>query len=280
MIDPKATAKASGKSGLPAARLLPLLRMGRITRYSPSWRGFSQLLWFYRKILPDGLLLRIDNVDGDLLFDVDLRGDMGIALWHFPDLVEKEQRQVFCSSITPGCTVLDVGANIGFYTLLAAKRGARVFAIEADPLNAAMLRHHVEINGFTDRVTIYEMAATERDQAVPLYRHPFNLGESNIIEFGKPSGVVKGRPLDSLDLPPIEVCKMDIEGAEPMALRGMQQTLARSPNLKLLVEYNERFGHAEDLISYLQNNFSSWRVLERVKSPGKLPLFCNLFAVR
>ena len=238
--------------------------------------------WLYRKIVPGDFLVRINDFDNDLVFDVNVRGDMGLSLWHFPNLFEKEEREVFCSSVTPGCSVLDVGANIGFYTLLAAKRGARVFAIEADPLNAAMLRHHVEINGFSDRVTIFEMAATDCDRKVSLYRHPFNMGESNIIERGRPSGMVEGRTLDSLNLPSIDVCKMDIEGSELMGLRGMERTLERSPQLKLLIEYNQAFGYGDALLAYLRANFSSLRVLEATaaKATDEIPAFCNLLAVR
>ena len=115
--------------------VLPIfLRAGRLSKYSPSWRGVNALSRLYRKIIPEDLFFRVDDIDQDLIFDVNLRSNMGLYLWHYPRLFEKEQRELFCASITPGCTVLDVGANIGFYTLLAAKRGAQVFAIEADPV--------------------------------------------------------------------------------------------------------------------------------------------------
>jgi FkbM family methyltransferase len=233
-------------------------------------------------MIPPDLLLRITDIDKDLIFDVNVRGNMGLYLWHYPELFEKEERELFCSFITPGCTVLDVGANIGFYTLLAAKRGARVFSIEADPVNAAMLRHHVEINGFNDRVTIYEMAATDATRAVPLFRHPFNLGESNIVAQGEHSGMIEGKTLDSLDLPPVDICKMDIEGAELMALRGMEGTMDRSPQMKLLVEYAQHLGTGEELLNYLRSNFSSVEVIEKSEAaaPDKIPEFCNLLALR
>lgn len=259
-----------------------LLRAGRVTRYSPSRRGCTRLLRLYRKIIPEDFLIRIHDCDGDIMFDVNMRGDMDVNLWHFPELWEKEAREVFCASISPGCTVLDVGANIGFYTLLAAKRGARVFSVEADPLNVAMLRHHVDINGFNDRVTIFEMAATECEKAVSLYRHPFNLGETNIIQIGELSGMMAGRTIDSLNLPPIDICKMDIEGSEFLALTGMRRTLERSPHIKLLVEYAERFGNCAPLIAYLRANFESVKVLEvnETMVSEKIPPMCNLLAVR
>src|SRR5580765_994909 len=229
--------QASTGSRLARTALSFLLRPGRITKYTGRWKGHNTLLRLYRKYLPPDLKLRVSNFDGNLKFDVNMRGNVDICLWHFPELYEREERELFCSLIKPGYTVLDVGAHIGFYTLLAAKRGARVFSVEADPRNAAQLRHHLEINGFTDRVTVFEMAATECAKTIPLYRHAFNQGESNIIQNGRPACMVQGNKLDALNLPPSDICKMDIEGAELMALRGMEQTMSRSPKMKLMVEY-------------------------------------------
>jgi FkbM family methyltransferase len=273
---------ASSGSRLGRAALSLLLRAGRVTRYTGRWKGHNTLLRLYRKYLPPDLKLRINNFDGNLKFDVNMRGNVDICLWHFPELYETEERELFCSLITPGCTVLDVGAHIGFYTLLAAKRGARVYSVEADPDNAALLHHHVKINGFSDRVTIFEMAATERAKEVLLYRHAFNQGESNIMEKGRPWGRVQGRTLDSLNLPPIEICKMDIEGAELMALHGMEQTLKRSPQISLMVEYAQHMGAGEALLDYLRANFSSVRVIEQdgLAVLAEIPPFCNLIAVR
>jgi len=259
-----------------------LLRPGRITKYSSSWRGVNTLLRLYRRIIPEDLLLRIKDIDGSLIFDVNVRGNMGLYLWHYPELFEKEERELFCSSIHPGCTVLDVGANIGFYTLLAAKRGAQVFAIEADPFNAAMLRHHVKINNLSQRVTVFEIAATDATKAIPLYRHPFNLGESNIVAKGQHSGMIEGRTIDSLELPAIDICKMDIEGAELMALHGMKQTMKRSPQMKLFVEYAQHLGAGEELLGFLRANFSSVQAIDQheTAAPGEIPEFCNLLALR
>ena len=258
-----------------------LLKLGRITTLLPRIRGFFQLRDFYQKFLPEGFLIRAP-IDGDLLLDLDPRDNVGLYLWHYPDFFEKEEIEAFCACITTDCVVLDVGANIGLYTMLAAKRGARVFAIEADPLNAALLRHNVRLNGFEDRVTILEMAATDVEETVPLYRTLPRVGESNIVQKGVLSGNVQGRPIDSLNLPPLAVCKMDIEGAELMALRGMQRTLERSPGLKLFVEYAEVFPKSAALLEYLRTNFSTLRIVEEPERDphGRVPDYCNFFLMR
>ena len=261
------------------AGLAFLLRAGWVTRHLPRVRGFYKLRGFYERFLPQGFLIRT-KFDDDLVFDLDLRDNVGLFLWHFPECYEKEEIETFCSFVAPGCTVLDVGANIGLYTLLAAKRGARVFAVEADPCNVEILRHHVKLNGLEQSVTILEMAAAEAERTISLFRHPLNWGESNILGRGRLSGSVTGRTLDSLDLPPLDICKMDIEGAELMALLGMKRTLERSPRLKLFVEYAESLGDSQALLDFLNHHFSAVRVLGKTDTQSAIPPFCNLLATR
>jgi hypothetical protein len=141
-------------------------------------------------------------------------------------------------------------------------------------------------------VTVFEMAATDRAQTLKLYRSPRNSGGSTL--FGSKQGLaevsVEGRTIDSLNLPPIDVCKMDVEGAEPIALNGMRDTIARSPKLKLLIEWNsdsqshflEAGGDSQNLLSLIRSYFSSIEVIEgsKLSAEEAPPAFCNLWAQR
>jgi FkbM family methyltransferase len=262
------------------------MRIARGTRYLPSFRGLTLLLRLYRALLRHNTTYRIEDFDGDISLDVSVCECIGINLWHAPEQYEREERRLFCSEIKPGSIVLDIGANIGIFTLLAAKRGAKVFAIEADPHNAALLRKHIEINGFSERVTVFEMAAAEAQGPLMLYQHDANRGGSSLYGQGiaiSAEGIatsVDGRTVDSLNLPPIDVCKIDIEGAESVALRGMRDTIKRSPNLKLLVEYSEPHGksRAAELLQFIRETFSIVSVVNGpvlyTESP---PTYCNLW---
>src|ERR1700722_18948425 len=159
----------------------------RATRHLPYMVGLSPLLDFYRRHIPPDSYYRISDFDEDLLIEVTPTETIGVNLWHAPNIYEKTERKLFCSALKPSSTVLDIGANIGIYTLLAAKRGAQVFAIEADPENALKLRQNIKLNGFGGRVTVYEIAASDRERMLALYRNPANRGGTSIRNNGLPS---------------------------------------------------------------------------------------------
>jgi len=233
----------------------------------------------YRTLIPAKSRFRVDDFDGTLSLTVDIRETIGVNLWHRPEQYERCERELFCSAIRPGSTVLDVGANIGIYTLLAAKREASVFAIEPDPDNALQLRRHVQMNGLSNLVTVLEMAATDSKGQVALYKNPANSGGSTLFGTGYAIHIA-GNTIDSLDLPPLDVCKIDAEGAEAIVLEGMQRTLARSPNMKLLVEYVDHFTGSAKLLALIRSEFSSISVVGGA-SLGKCdhpPEYCNLWA--
>lgn len=266
--------------------LQEVLRCGRFTKYLPYVRGLGVLRDIYEHALPKGeLRLRVDDFDDDIKMDVDVREIVGINVWHRPGFFEKNERRLFCAAINQGSVVLDVGANMGIYTLLAAKRGATVIAVEPDPRNLEMLRHHVRLNGFHRRVTIVPMAASDKDSTLTLFRSPGNSGHSNLFE-GVDPVMVPANTIDSLGLPPIDVCKMDVEGAEMMALAGMQNVISRSPDMRLLVEYNEPLGQTNGLMEFICEHFRSVFAIRRfplrAKGPlaatQRLPGFCNLWA--
>ena len=262
-----------------------LLQWGRVTKHLPYIRGLGALRSVYATALsPRVSQQRVPDFDGDLLMDVDIRETIGFNIWHRPSAYEAQERRLLCEAIKRGSVVLDIGANMGLYTLLAAKRGATVFAIEADPQNVEVLRHHVHINGFDDRVTILFMAAMDRTVTVNLFRSQGNSGHSSLYEGGD-AVEVPGKTIDSLGLPPIDVCKMDIEGAEGVALMGMRETIRRSPNLKMLIEYNPELKHADGLMEFICERFDSVYAVRKppfgVKGPlsvdRKPPSFCNLW---
>lgn len=144
-------------------------------------------------------------------------------------------------------TVMDVGAHVGYYALLFARwvgPGGRVFAFEPAPHNYALLRKNVELNGCTNIVCIPK-AVSDRSGTVRLFLSSQGNDRHSIFE--NPRSIVhessREVPAVSLDQfladegwPRVALVKMDVEGAEPLALEGMQETIRRSPGLKLVAE--------------------------------------------
>jgi FkbM family methyltransferase len=159
---------------------------------------------------------------------------------------EPEMQSALGELIKPGMTIYDVGANIGYVTLMLAKHtGAqgKVFAFEALPDNVERLRRNVELNGFNNRVNIFSGAVAAGAGEVKFLVHSSG-------GMGKAAGSA-GRdeqylreiivPCVSIDEfvysrgnPPPQAVKMDIEGGEVMALPGMRRLLAEARPLMLM----------------------------------------------
>ncbi len=114
-----------------------------------------------------------------------------------------------------------------------------MIAIEPAPANARALRANVESNGFADRVEVVEAAAAREDGAVRLHLNPW-LDRSGLAEPGDgalPSVDVPGRALDEVMADRrFDVAKIDVEGAEALALAGFERSLARSPGAVVHLE--------------------------------------------
>ncbi len=186
---------------------------------------------------------------------------------YFFGVYEPIESYLFTSLLKPGMTVIDAGANIGQYTLLAATivgdRGS-VHSFEPVPKTFEKLSHHVAVNQLSN-VSINQAALWNQATVLKL-----GLADDMVNNIGSYStGVVdintaieaKALRLDEYaidhDIDRIDLIKMDIEGAEPCALQGMRKILERDHPL-LLLEINrlalDRLGYMpEDIWSFLTN---------------------------
>lgn len=123
---------------------------------------------------------------------------------------------------------LDIGANMGWFTLLAASilHAGRVIAIEPNYDDVQLLYRSLLENGFAN-VCIFPYAATETDVVLQLNRSRSNAYVAAAGRVDHNATYVQGVRLDALlkDEPRIDVIKMDIEGHEPLALKGMQNII-------------------------------------------------------
>jgi FkbM family methyltransferase len=137
-------------------------------------------------------------------------------------------------NIEAGDRVLDLGAHIGTFSLLAARLGAQVTAVEASPGNVQLLRLAIEANALSDQLTVVHAAVTSEVGEVSFAdQGPY--GTIDTERTGHASGwpviTVKGTTIDSLSGAPFDWIKMDIEGAECAAISGGAKTLGLARGL-------------------------------------------------
>ena len=191
---------------------------------------------------------KLARAGGHLVADVQTPGgalyvhllDLGVGRPLYTGLeYEPEEAAFLQQSLKPGMTMIDVGANVGFMALLAAKAvgpSGTVLAIEPDPGNGELLRANIERNGYR-KVSIERCAVGSEPGTAQLFRSAWNMGNHRLNpgEAGQAiaheSISVPVRTVDDLvsehRLSRLDVIKMDVEGYEPGVLGGMLATLAR-----------------------------------------------------
>lgn len=151
---------------------------------------------------------------------------------------------LFTRLLRPGMTAVDIGANFGYYTILAGfavGAAGRVYALEADPRNYEILQLNLIVNGLLDIVQSRHCAVLDSRKRVELHRNPTLLGCHSLFagEQGNPKNVsVEAVPLDDIISGSVDFMKIDAEGSEPFIFDGMRNVLERSPQVKIIMEFN------------------------------------------
>jgi FkbM family methyltransferase len=135
----------------------------------------------------------------------------------------------FLRTVKPGDTVVDAGANVGYYTIIGARlvgENGKVYAFEPDPANFALLEKNVQLNGLTN-VVLERKALSNRKGTLKLFIAEQNKGDHRIYQpegESRPSVDVEAVRLDEYfkdQKRGIDVLKMDVQGAEGLILEGM-----------------------------------------------------------
>lgn len=157
---------------------------------------------------------------------------------------EKSTTEMFKKVVKQGDVVVDLGANMGYFTLLAARlvgKEGRVYPFEPAPLNYSLLIKNIELNGY-DNVVPIQKAVSNVSGAVRLFLSNEDMGNNTIYQYGDDREVVE---VESVALDEffkdkkhrVDVIKMDIEGAEMAALLGMDRIIRENKNLKIFSEF-------------------------------------------
>lgn len=216
--------------------------LGKIRPIGAAYRSLS------RRLIPQSE--QIIQMDG---FKIRVRVDKGRDIdgvaqkLIYDHEYEPMTTAVFKRLLKPGMTVVDVGANIGYFTLLSShlvksSRGVRtqgqVFAFEPDPKNYAELSNNSTLN-HQFNIVAAKCAIGHCDGPVTLHQSPSESGAHSLIN-ARPesvaSVVVDCRTLDSLPIGTVDLLKTDTEGNDYNVLLGAAKLLGRSPNPVIIVE--------------------------------------------
>lgn len=181
-------------------------------------------------------------------------------LLHFPEdglfavelaqsrTIEPRTTQIFRTLLQPGMTFVDVGAHIGWYALNAAsifQGHGSVYAFEPDPVLFQLLQTNIVANQALATITPIQKAVSSQVGVAKFYSGSRDRQTNSLV----PSAGTSNRSFEcsvtSLDAffkgkgwPPINVIKIDVEGAEHSVLRGMTELCARNRALKLIIEFH------------------------------------------
>jgi FkbM family methyltransferase len=178
----------------------------------------------------------LDKQDPDVSRQIDEHG------WYVDETFDIE---IFRKYVREGMTVLDLGANVGFYTFLARSiiggRG-RVFAFEPYPRNSELIRASIKENKYNN-VTLEEAAVSDKSGKVSLYLSPDASSENSLLNLNFQKLItVNAVTLDdyfekNVDNIEVDFIKMDIEGSEYRAFRGMSKLLRYNERMTLMLEF-------------------------------------------
>jgi len=183
----------------------------------------------------EGYRMYLSSKDKDVSFSLLVNGVYG-----------KFATEVFKREIKRGMCIVDIGAHIGYYTLLFAKltgENGKVFAFEPDPENFSLLTKNVEINGYKNVVLIPKAVSNftgktklflDKDSSTGHRTYLFDQKKEKnwlLVETVSLDDFFKDRDWN------IDLLKIDIEGAEYAAFQGMSGLLKKNNRLKIVTEF-------------------------------------------
>lgn len=225
---------------------------GIISRSLPnlSWLKHKYMWFLMPLIRGKGYRLFIKYDEGQRIF-LNLDDWIPVQMfWAGIYLAEKEETEYFRRLIKDGDIFLDVGANIGYYTLMAARRvgeNGRVYAFEPAFDTYKFLKYNIKINKF-DNILTYRLTVSDKSGYVNLnLGNKFNTGSSSVISIPPNfSGKIEKVACITLDefakkegIGKVDVIKIDVEGAELHVLKGARKLLEENkPRILLEMRRN------------------------------------------
>ncbi len=225
------------------------LGMGKIPGakrvYNFLYCFLNELLWLW----PTKTVAEIEG--SKMYLNPRVRGPMGGTVRYYIQSLGREKltTQIFKEAVKDGYNVVDIGANIGYYTLLAARlvgEKGKVYAFEPEPRNYDMLLKNITLNGYTN-VVVEQKAVSNVAGIVKLYLSSVDIEAHTLCEYHDLPEFDTRRfvEVESVTLDEffsdresqIDVIKVDCEGAEAAIISGADRVIRENRKLKMFIEF-------------------------------------------
>ena len=197
----------------------------------------------WHKIVPPRIYLTLFNDDG-VVFEITSKMEKS-RVRSYGDEAESVERVL--SEVKQGDVFYDVGSCVGLYSIHVALLGASVIAFEPDPSYRKRLKRNIRINNLRKKIKVLDWAVSDKAGNVTLYTDGVEGNSPSLRQVGSRGNVIVRT--DTIDnairkkqIPAPNIVKLDIEGAEILALRGMKKLLTSSKAPRFLfVEFHPEF---------------------------------------
>ena len=189
---------------------------------------------------------------------------------------EPETTKIVKEKVKRGDICLDIGASIGYFTLLFSSLVGpigKVVAVEPTSFQIPYLKKNIEINDYNDRAIVEECAAWDKTEMVSV---PLNSERRNQTH-------LQGKTIDDIvenyGLRKVDFIKIDTDGSEPWIIKGMIKTVERNPNLKMVIEYYPQYvydagGNMKEFDDFL-NKYFKCQIITNEYDKKHYNLYCE-----
>jgi FkbM family methyltransferase len=188
-----------------------------------------------RRLLPTSRMIKIKAQGHTMVID-----KTHLPSLYYDGVHEPETTAYLKANVIPGSIAVDIGANVGYFTLIFASlvgASGKVFAFEPDERIFPILKENVRLNNYQN-INLDGRAVSDNNgrQRFFLSSH---LSRSGLIPHGNTKRIteVETLSLDTLKLGRVDWVKIDVEGAEASVLKGMKRTISENPDIRLIIEF-------------------------------------------
>lgn len=211
-------------------------------------------------LMPPGGYIRSRLANG-ILMELDLTDRLQMRI-HYLGAYEPVESALILEGLPAGGVFVDIGANVGTHTLVAARHlgeAGRVYAFEPFPPNVERLKRNIDLNGLKNTEVVAVALSDVSGGVAPMATRFTRSGNATLADRSDAAQVIEV-PVMRFDdwasdkrLERIDVLKIDVEGAEERVLRGMSSTLQRLEIGRILFEVNpvmlEKLGSSQDSLA-------------------------------